>query len=162
MHKHTLNSRTPWNLINNTSFLKKKSDISINSTRPPDPIQEEPPPTTPTLEEQLCAYYIKNYKPSSASPAQHILPPSTPATDAHEAEYTALADTAATHHYVQTEALPYCTNVQSASGPTVTVANGGTIRPQAQATLPISSHLLTSVKQALVFDDLKTGSLISL
>ena len=75
--------------------------------------------------------------------------------------YTALIDSAATHHYLESKALPHCKNIRAAQGPKVTVANGGTISPVSQASLPIATSLSQAAQHAFVFDDLKTGSFIS-
>ena len=74
----------------------------------------------------------------------------------------ALADTAATHHFLDQQAMQHCADVIPASGPTVIVANGGTIVPHSQCTLPLSTTLSSQAKHGYVFDDLRTGSLISL
>ena len=103
-----------------------------------------------TPEEILCAYYIQEY--------EQLLPPSLPIVPS----YRALLDSTATHHYLEPEALPHCTNIHAAHGPKVTVANGGTISPILQATIPIAPLLSKRVKHAYVFNDLKTSSLISL
>ena len=113
-------------------------------------------PVTPSLtpEEQLCAYYISQYeKPKN---------PSSSTAPRPQVPHTALADTAATHHFLQPGATPHCLDVQPASGPQVTVANGETITPHSQATLPLSPHLTPKSQHAYVFDDLQTGSLPSL
>ena len=101
------------------------------------------------MEELLCAYYIKDYEQAHTNQFSTNV-------------YSALADTAATHHYLQTEAIPHCVDILPASGPRVTVANGGTICPQHQATLLLLNTISKSAQHCYVFDDLKIGSLISL
>ena len=43
--------------------------------------------------------------------------------------YEALINSTATHHYLEGEVLPHCTDIRAALVPTVTIANGGTISP---------------------------------
>ena len=123
---------------------------------PPHLLTKSPPigkikysSSTITPEKLLCAYYIKDYEKDSTAP----LPPKP---------YNTLADTATTHHYLQTEAIPHCVDILPASGPIVTIVNGGTICPQKQATVRLLDTLSQSAQHAYVFDDLQTGSLISL
>jgi hypothetical protein len=74
-----------------------------------------------------------------------------------------LPDTAATAHYLDASAEPHCTTVTpTSSGPLVTVANGDTIRPTKCATLHLSSQLSQKAQTAHVFDDLHSGSLLSI
>ena len=100
-------------------------------------------------EEKLCAYYVHKYESNQQSPPPPLQP------------YAALIDSAATHHYLEREALPHCKNIRAAQGPKVTIANGGTISPVSRASLPIANSLSQVAQHAFVFDDLKTGSLIS-
>ena len=103
-----------------------------------------------TPEEKLCAYYIReNEQP--LHPSLLIVP-----------SYCALLDFAATHHYLEPEALPNCTDIHAAHGTKVIVANGGTISPILQAAIPIAPLLSKRTTHAYIFDDLNTGSLIFL
>ena len=52
-----------------------------------------------TPEERLCAYYVHGCK-SKRSPK--YIP------------YAALVDSATTHHYLEGEALPHCTDISTA------------------------------------------------
>ena len=74
----------------------------------------------------------------------------------------ALLDSAATNHYLQRNATPYCTEIKPTDGPIVSVANGNTITPILQAQLQLAPRLSKKGKNAYIFDDLKTGSLISI
>ena len=64
-----------------------------------------------TPEERLCVYYVRGCK--SEDPPKPI-------------PYVALIESAVTHHYLEGEALPHCTDIHATQGPIVTVANGGT------------------------------------
>ena len=116
----------------------------------PHPLTKSPPireinhPTenTKNPEELLCIYY-KN----CITNIQQLHCPPEP--------YTLLVDTTATHYYLQTEAIPHCVDILPALGPIITVANGGIIFPQQQATVPLLSTLSQSVQHSYVFDDLK-------
>ena len=80
-------------------------------------------------EERLCAYYVCECK--SKDPSKPI-------------PYAAIVNSAATHHYLEGEALTHCTDIRAAQGPTVTVANGGKITPTHQVSVPISTSLSQS------------------
>ena len=128
MNKPISNSQTPWNLLKNENISQPICDISPQNI-PPHLLTKSPPigkikhsTLTITLEELLCAYYIKKYDKKSAT---QLLPK----------PYTILADKAAKYHYLQTEVMPHCVDILPESGPIVTVANGGTICPQKQATI---------------------------
>ena len=73
----------------------------------------------------------------------------------------ALFDSAATNHYLQRNATQYCTEIQSTDGPNVSVANGNTITPHLQAQIQLAPQLSRKGKNAYIFDEFKTGSLIS-
>ena len=76
--------------------------------------------------------------------------------------YAVLADTAATHNYLEEKGIEYCTNIQHAFGPNVKVANGNIISPNKQGILKISKELSNEAQHSFIFNDLKTGSLISI
>ena len=69
----------------------------------------------------------------------------------------ALADTAASHHYLQDDSKHVCTDIHVKAGSPVTVENGNTISPHSEAKIPLSTNFLTKHKMLLLFDDLKTG-----
>ena len=72
-----------------------------------------------------------------------------------------LPDTAATSHYLHTDALPHCSHVtRTTSSPTVQVVNGNIIKPDLRATLKMSNKLSSEAQSAHVFNDIATGSLI--
>ena len=75
----------------------------------------------------------------------------------------ALSDTAATAHYLHPSALPHFSHVaHTKSGPTVQVANRNIINPAFSATLQLSNKLSSRAHSDHVFNDIKTGSLISM
>ena len=76
--------------------------------------------------------------------------------------YTALGDAAASLHYIEQVAVPHWTNIKSTSGPTVTVATRETMKLLAYTQLPLAPELYTNAQHSYIFDDLQTGSLISL
>ena len=62
--------------------------------------------------------------------------------------YSALADTAASHNYLDERAIPYCNTPVPAVGPQVRVANGNIITPIAQAELNVTKELSAHVQYA--------------
>ena len=74
----------------------------------------------------------------------------------------ALADTAASHKYLDEKAIPFCSPPKPTFGPNVKVANGNIITPIAQTTMNISTELSTAAQHAHIFDELATGSLVSI
>ena len=76
--------------------------------------------------------------------------------------YVALADTAATHNYLEDEATKFCDKLKLAYGPSVKIANGNIITPTHQGTLRLSENLSTESQHSYVIDGLKIGSLISI
>ena len=171
------NSQTPWNLLQSTIIRKQLENTprTLESSVPlptPSPSLLASPITTQlaeddvtictsnstkivkedvkmTTEERLCAYYVHKYESSQKCPLPQIQP------------YAALIDSKATHHYLESEVLPHCTNLRAAQGPKATVANGVTISPISQASIPITTSFSQSAQHTYIFDDLKTGSLIS-
>ena len=73
-----------------------------------------------------------------------------------------LADTAASHHYLQDEAKQVCTDIQVKAGPPVTVSNDNTIAPHSEAKIYLSTKFSDKAQHVFLFDNLKTGSLISI
>ena len=128
MNKPISNSQKTWNLLKSDFFLTNSCEL-LPQNIPPHLLTKNSPidkikysTSTITPEELLCAYYIKKYDKKSAT---QLLPK----------PYTILADKAAKYHYLQTEVMPHCVDILPESGPIVTVANGGTICPQKQATI---------------------------
>ena len=76
--------------------------------------------------------------------------------------YNAFVDSVATYHFLQPTSLPACANIEKATGPKVAIANGKTITPQSKAHLNLSKRLSLQATKSYTFDDLKTGSLLSL
>ena len=75
----------------------------------------------------------------------------------------ALPDNAATAHYLHPYALPHWSHIaHTTSGPTVQVANGNIIKPDLQVTLKMSNKISSKVQSAHVFNNIPTGSLISM
>ena len=168
--------QTPWSLLKSTISKKqiKNTHKAIQSPTPlpttsPSASTSTSPIITPkaahdvsitsncikannknkvTPEERLCAYYVRGYE-SRRDPPRPMQP------------YVALIDSAATHHSLEGKALPHCTHIHAARGPTATVVNGVIISPTYQASIPIVTSLYQSAQHAYVFNDIKTGSLIS-
>ena len=75
----------------------------------------------------------------------------------------ALPDTTATTHYLHPDALPHCSHIVcTTSGPTFQVANGNVIKPDLRANLKMSNKLSPKAQSPHVFNDITTGSLISM
>ena len=74
-----------------------------------------------------------------------------------------LPNTAATAHYLHPNALPHCSHVaHTTSGPTFQVANKNIIKPAFSSTLQLSSKLSSRAQSAHFFNEITTGSLISM
>ena len=72
-------------------------------------------------------------------------------------------DTGATGHYLDNAAAPYCTTIEyTSTGPSVRVANGNNIETSKRALVSLAKELSTKTKTGHIFDDLKSGSLISI
>ena len=76
--------------------------------------------------------------------------------------YEGIPDTAATKHYITEELLPICSEVQNTNGPYVTVADGDIMSPTKKAILPFATTFSRNAKIAYSFNNLKSGSLISI
>ena len=76
--------------------------------------------------------------------------------------YAALADTVATHNYLEDEATKFCDELKPVYGPSVKVANGNIITPTQHGTLRLSEELSKEARYSYVIDELKIGSLISI
>ena len=75
----------------------------------------------------------------------------------------ALPDTAAKSRYLHPKALPHCSHIVcTTSGPTVQVANRNGIKPDLQAILKMSNKLFPKAQSAQVFNNITSGSLISM
>ena len=87
-----------------------------------------------------------------------VVPPKT------YSNYTAIVDTGATGHYLDNAAEQYCTHVKHTStGPSVRVANSENIETSKRATVPLAKEPLSDkAKVGHIFDDLQSGSLISI
>ena len=77
-------------------------------------------------------------------------------------QYNALVDTAAAHNYFSEDATEYCNNIKPANGPHVKAATGDGITPTLQAKIKLSSDLLDEAQHVFIFNDLATGSLLSI
>jgi hypothetical protein len=76
---------------------------------------------------------------------------------------TGLLDSAATTHYGDQDAEQHCVNVSpTTTGPSVQVANGHIIEPNKRVTIPLAPELSTHAKIGHLFNDLQSGTLISL
>ena len=75
----------------------------------------------------------------------------------------ALPETIATAHYLHTSALSHCSHVfHTKSFPVVQVSNNNIIKLAFSATLQILSKLSFRAQSTHVFNDITTGSLISM
>ena len=75
----------------------------------------------------------------------------------------ALPDTVVTAHYLHPSDLPHCSHVShTTTGPIVQVANGNIIKPAFSATLQLSDKISSKAQSAHVFNNITTGSLISM
>ena len=96
--------------------------------------------------------------PTKHLPLSTLVPPNT-----HLANHTAIVDTGATGHYLDATAEQHCLDVQPTdTGPSVQVANGDNIETTKRATLQLSDSLSPQATTAHIFDDLKSGSLLSI
>jgi hypothetical protein len=79
------------------------------------------------------------------------------------ANHAAIADTGATGHHLDAAAEPHCINVTPTNeGPSVRVTNGQNIETSKRATVPLAKELSNKAKVGHMFDDLKSGSLLSI
>ena len=76
--------------------------------------------------------------------------------------YAALAETADTHNYLYDAATEYFNTTNPALGTNIKVANGKIISPKAQTQVNLSPHLSKDAQHRYIFNDLSTGSLISI
>ena len=76
--------------------------------------------------------------------------------------YACISDTAATKHYFIPHYLNICDKVKDTLGPKVAVADGRMIYLTKKAILPLSNKLTEKARVAFSFDNLKSGSLISI
>ena len=85
-------------------------------------------------------------------------------SDNHTNKYTyeVIPDTAATKHYIIPQDLNICDKVEDTLGPKLAVADGHIILPTKKAILPLSNKLTEKYRVVLSFDNLKSGSLISI
>ena len=73
-----------------------------------------------------------------------------------------IPDTAATKHYITEDVLDICKSVQDTNGPNVAVADGRIMTPTKKCILPLPAKLRDKAKVAFSFDNLQSGSLISI
>ena len=93
----------------------------------------------------------------------NILSLNTPTVSHSPFTSKALPDTVATSHYLHPSTLPHCSHVaHTTSGPTVQVANGNIIKLDFSSTLQILIKLSSRAQSADVFNDTKTGLLVSM
>ena len=89
-------------------------------------------------------------------------PPPKPFVNPIHNYYEALGDTATTHHYLESKATNYCTNITIEDGPDVTISNEDVITTSLQAKIPLTKELSNKAQHAFILDDLKTDSLLSI
>ena len=87
-----------------------------------------------------------------------VVPPKT------YSNHTAIVGTTgATGHYLDDTAEQYYTHIEHTSTrPSVRVANGENIETSKRATVPLAKELSDKAKVGHIFDDLQSGSLISI
>jgi hypothetical protein len=69
----------------------------------------------------------------------------------------------ATAHYGDQDAEQHCVNVSpTTTGPSVQVANGHIIEPNKRVTIPLATKLSAEAKIGHLFNDLQSGTFISL
>ena len=83
-------------------------------------------------------------------------------TNTNKSSNNGIPDTAATRHYITEATLPICNNVENTEGPYVAVADGQVLAPTKKALLPLSKHLTSKARVAYSFNNLKSGTLISI
>ncbi len=95
---------------------------------------------------------------ATQSPDHTAVPPQT--CHAHHAAFVA---TGATGHCLDPAAEPCCTNMpHTDAGPSAQVANGANVETTKRATMPLANELSSTAQEDHIFDDLKSGSLISI
>jgi hypothetical protein len=76
------------------------------------------------------------------------------------ANHTAIVDTGATGHYLNTAAGQHCTGVEHTNtGPSIRVASGENIEATKRTIVPLAKEVSTQAKVGHIFDSLKSGSL---
>jgi hypothetical protein len=76
---------------------------------------------------------------------------------------TGLLDCAATAHYGDQDAEQHCVNLSlNTTGSSVQVANGHIIEPNKRVPIPLAPELSADAKTGHLFNDLQSGTLISL
>ena len=73
-----------------------------------------------------------------------------------------LADTTASHNYLDEMVIPYCNTPAPVFRPQVNVVNGNITNSIAQTELNLTKDLSAHAQHAYIFNDLATGSLISI
>ena len=76
--------------------------------------------------------------------------------------YEVFGVTSATYHYLEPEAVKYCTNTTNADGLDVTVINGGIITPFLKAKVLLAKELSKNAQHTFIVDELKTWYLLSI
>jgi hypothetical protein len=74
---------------------------------------------------------------------------------------TAKGDSGASNHYWRLADIDVLDNVINATGPTVTQPDNTTLTSTQKGTLPFSTDLTTTAKQATILNGLQSSSLIS-
>ena len=92
---------------------------------------------------------------------QQLVTPNTNPTYKNTMNYTAIADTAATGHYI-TQECPVVDKRSTNYGVNVTLPDGNSINSTHTALLQLPSQLPINARTAHIFPDLKSGSLISI
>jgi hypothetical protein len=81
----------------------------------------------------------------------------------HHALSTAILDSGASGHYLTPFAKRHCTDIEhTTSGPSVQVATGTHMESSTRAAIPLAAALSRKAQVGHIFDDLTSGSLISI
>ena len=111
----------------------------------------------------LNCLWLWKYGTDSESKLKHCLDSLAVPPIKHHTLSSAIANIRATGHYLVPSARQYCTYIQPIStGPSVQVANGANIEPSTRATILLSTKLSQEAHVGHIFDDLKSGSLVSI
>ena len=166
MANHISNSNSINNNINKNSsntLSSKISDVTI----------ETPPSILAKVDSSLKL--ANHYLSTIATSITTLHTTTTTTTDQHELvapttnttnkkntmNYTAIADTAATGHYI-TQSCPVVDKRSTNYGVNVTLPDGNSINSTHTALLQLPSQLPVNARTAHIFPDLKSGSLISI
>ena len=73
-----------------------------------------------------------------------------------------IPDTAATKHYITEDKLKICNDLKNTIGPYITVADGRIMSPTKKAELPLPKEFTKNARTAYSYNNLKSGTLLSI